>query len=80
RVELCGPARLVLDEKSFPPVQTVYWDGLDAQQKPIGGRNDQTTFVVSLELLSLSPGERVIVYDPAGRRIFAAPVPAHLAG
>ncbi|MDD8027864.1 MAG: hypothetical protein PHI34_15300 [Acidobacteriota bacterium] len=80
RVELCGPARLVLDEKPFPPVQTVYWDGLDAQQKPIGGRNDQTTFVVSLELLSLSPGERVIVYDPAGRRIFAAPVPAHLAG
>jgi hypothetical protein len=76
RVELCGSGRIVLDEKLFLPVQTIFWDGLDAQKKPIGGKDELTTFAVSLELLSLTPGDQVIVYDPKGRKIFAAPIPA----
>lgn len=75
RVELSGPARIVLDEKAFSAVQLVYWDGVDAAGHAIGGRDELTAFSVSLELLSLSPGERVTVFDDAGRKIFSAPVP-----
>jgi tetratricopeptide (TPR) repeat protein len=76
RVELCGPGRAVLDEKLFLPTQTIFWDGLDAQKKPIGGKDELTAFDVSLELLALAPGAQVIIYDPKGRKLFAAPVPA----
>lgn len=76
RVELSGRSRVVLDEKAFPAVQIVYWDGQDAAGHAIGGRDELTAFSVSLELLSLSPGERVTVFDDAGRMIFSAPVPA----
>jgi hypothetical protein len=76
RVELSSSGRAVLDEKLFLPTQTIFWDGLDAQKKPIGGKDELTTFEVSLELLSLAPGDQVIVYDPKGRKIFAAPIPA----
>jgi tetratricopeptide (TPR) repeat protein len=75
RIELCGPGRIVLDEKSFGPIQTIFWDGLDAQGKPVGGRNDLVTFSVNRELLSLTPGGQVIIYDPAGIKIFSAAVP-----
>jgi len=74
RVELCGDFRAVLDEKTFPPVQVLYWDGRDAQGKMIGGKDEQRAFPVSLELLALRPGRQVIVYAPAGRKIFAAAV------
>lgn len=76
RVELCGIGRAVLDEKLFLPTQTIYWDGLDEQKKPIGGKDELTTFDVSLELLALAPGAQVIVFDPKGRKLFASPVPA----
>jgi tetratricopeptide (TPR) repeat protein len=76
RVELCGSGRVVLDEKLFRPTQTIFWDGLDEQKKPIGGKDERTTFEVSLELLSLTPSDQVIVFDAKGRKIFAAPVPA----
>jgi hypothetical protein len=76
RVELRDASRAVLDEKTFPPVQIIYWDGVDERGNAIGGRDEKTSFGVSLELLSLRPAAQVVIYDPSGRKIFAAPVAA----
>ena len=60
----------------FAPVQTLFMDGIDESGKPTHGREDLKTFDVSLELLALEPGARVVVFDPAGKRMAETAVPA----
>jgi hypothetical protein len=69
-----------LDEGWFSPVQTIRIDGMDAAGHWTPAERHETTFQVSIELLSPSVATRVIVYDAAGKRLaevsVAAPVPS----
>ena len=76
RVEIVSKDRHCLDEAFVDTEQTMFWDGKDPSGQSIGGRRILKSFPVILDLVAPSPAERMIIYDPAGKKILEAPVPS----
>jgi len=69
RVELLAKGRHCLDETYIPLEKILFWDGRDAAGNPTGGRTVSKTFPVTLELVMMEPAERIVIYDPAGKKV-----------
>ncbi len=76
RVEMVDKDRHCLDEDFIDTEQTMFWDGRDPSGQLTGGRQVSKTFPVTLNLASPAPAERIIIYDPAGKKIMEVPVPS----
>ncbi len=70
RVEFITKDRHCLDEVYFPPEQKMYWDSVDESGKMTGGVKVLTKFSLSLDLVMPQEGDRVIFYNPEGKKIF----------
>ncbi len=48
----------------------MYWDSVDESGKMTGGVKVLTKFSLSLDLVMPQEGDRVIFYNPEGKKIF----------
>lgn len=70
RVELIDKDRYCLDETFFPPKMEIYWDSVDESGRMIGGKKVKTTFPMYIDLVMPEIADKVIIYDPQGKKVF----------
>ncbi len=75
RIEMVNKDRHCLDEAFIDTEQTVFWDGRDPSGQLTGGRRISKSFPGVVDLAAPGPAERIVIYDPAGKKIMEVPVP-----
>jgi len=70
RIELIDKDRYCLDETFFPSEMEIYWDSVDESGKMVGGKKVKTTFPLYIDLVMPKIADKVIIYDPQGKKVF----------